>query len=176
MPSTNKLDNVQRLRLVECHNDDDWWADMKPTSNGEFVRFEDVEKALVGDSDLGGGLTHNGKPVSMHIAPGKAGGMLVFRCGLRKRRIPLAQILSNVVEPKPTGLTDEDLVNLEEIERRASIMVINAPDDVSEKARYSAKVALLALIRELRDERREEAGLPPVDWRGNQEAWDKENE
>ena len=118
------------------------------------------------------GLKHKGKPVTTQVVPGPGGGSLVFRCGLKRRRIPLAQILSNVVEPRPEGVTDEDLVDLGALYRRLRTMVFDAPEDVDEKARYRARCATLALVRAMRDERREEAGLPPVQWRGTPEEWE----
>lgn len=111
------------------------------------------------------GLTYKGQHVQTGFAPTATGGNLVIQCGLKRRTIPLRQILSNVAEPAPEGTTAEDLVTLDKLEPRLAIMVMDADSDVNEKARYLAKCAVLALVREMRDERRAEAGLPKVKWK-----------
>jgi hypothetical protein len=109
-------------------------------------------------------LTHKGKPVEATIVPDAQGGHLLFKCGMKKRRVPLHQVLANVLEPKPAGTTAEDLVDLRALEPRVAIMALAAETDEDEKALLRAKCALLRLVRGLRDERRADAGLPPVSW------------
>ena len=111
------------------------------------------------------GLKHRGKPVTVGLQPAKGGGILIFKCGMKRRRVPLAQILTNLLQPDYEGTTDEDMVNLGALESKIATMALNAETDEEEKAIYKAKTKLLRVVRNMRDDAREEAGMPPVTYR-----------
>lgn len=107
------------------------------------------------------GITLGGKPVSVILKATDDGGELHFRRGTKTKKIPLQQILTNVMSDKPsTGeMVDTDWVNLGELESRIMI---------SATMPAGVKSGLWQIIRNMRDERREEQGKPPVIWRGEQ--------
>lgn len=100
------------------------------------------------------GLNYKGRPVEISLIPGTGGGVLEFTCGMRKRSIPLERVLANLLQPT-TATTDGDTVDLKRLETRVAVVAVD----------YSAKAAFLGAVRDLRDELREEEGLPPIDWR-----------
>lgn len=108
------------------------------------------------------GLTHRGDAVEVGLKPSRTGGVLLFRSGMKKRAIPLAQILANVVEAKPPGVCDADWVELGALERRVAILALDI--DLGDKEAHALKVALWQLVRAMRDERRDDRDLPPVRW------------
>lgn len=121
-------------------------------------------KKLTARKTFDTGLKLRGKPVTVGLEPGVGGGKLLFKSGVKSARISFRQILANVLEPKPAGVTDEDLVDLGSLENRIGIMVLNAETDEEEKALCAAKCKVMNLVRDMRDERRLEAGLRAVTW------------
>ena len=89
----------------------------------------------------------------------QSGGYLGFlHCG-KKKKISLQQILSNMINPKATGLMDKEKVDLNALESR--IMIQHESTFTPEIKGY-----LFHIIRQIRDEKRKERGMPPVIWRG----------
>lgn len=107
--------------------------------------------------ELATGLTHKGQPVKVTVAPTKEGGDLYLQKGHKRKVIPLATILANVLEPKPDAVSPADWVELATLENRLMVTGHECSQD--------ARGLLFEVVRELRNERREDRGLPPVRWR-----------
>ena len=110
------------------------------------------------------GLKLRQRDVSVTLKPSHRkdpvqGGWLIFTCKGKEKKIPLSQILINIMSDLPStqGLIRSDWVHLADLE---SQVMIQAPDVME----VSSKASLYRIIRRMRDERRKEKGLPPVVW------------
>jgi hypothetical protein len=135
-----------------------------------------LDKQLIRDT----GMEQDGKPVYVILNPGQDGGSLEFKSkGSRKDgvSIPLRKIFNDLVgtetnevveqeqessEVKPKikrekgdNLDALDMVDLRVLERRIAI-------DARPEMANAIKNVLMMIIREIREEAREEAGEPPV--------------
>lgn len=118
--------------------------------------MEKLTKPIILDT----GLMHRGDFVSVAIQPSENGGDLVFRNGLKRKAIPLHQILSNVVESRPSNVCAADWVDLAALETAIMIYAEECEEDYPLKARS----VLYKVTRGLRDKRRADRGEHPVVW------------
>lgn len=121
-------------------------------------------KKLSEDQMFDTGLTRNGKPVAVGLVPDRKGGRLIFKCGHKRRAVPLAQILMNLIDPAATGTTDLDVVNLGALESWLMVSVFEMETDEEEAIADRVKGLMWRRVRELREHRREAAGYKPVAW------------
>jgi hypothetical protein len=111
------------------------------------------------------GLKHKGRDITIALEPSRKGGSLVFRTGSKTRKIPLAQILANIVEKRPPDVCAADWVELGGLESRVAINACEVGDGENDhKIAHLAKTLLWNLVRDARDERREDRGQAPVSW------------
>ena len=123
-----------------------------------------LEKPLIRETNL----VHNDKPVIVTLVPTKTGGNIIFKeKGGRGKgvEVPLSKVLADatgvvrtpVKAPAPTVPTgtaeDADLVDLGTLEARIMI-------DGTDKLTPDVKGHLWSIVREIREERREDLGLP----------------
>lgn len=123
-----------------------------------------LDKPLVRETGL---VNAEGKDIFIMLIPGEDGGVLAFRekgKGGKGFEISLKKVLEAVVggstpevKPIPMDGAEEcvDLVDLSILEPR---LMIQAESVMT----HEAKTALWEIIREIREERREDMALPPL--------------
>jgi hypothetical protein len=118
-----------------------------------------LTKPLVRDT----GLERDGKPVTVTLVPTDIGGMIVFKQkGGRGKgvEIPLMKLLDGAVgtvKRTPVKGTAELADNVDMSTLEARIMI-----DGSDEWTPAIKGRFWSIIREMREERREDMGLPPL--------------
>lgn len=109
------------------------------------------------------GLMAGDNPVYVTLIPTKDGGAIVFKeKGTRGsgKTIPLKSLIESPTERTPVVVDSEDpgtadLIDMATLETR---IMIQAGEDMTP----AIKGKLQSIVREIREERREEFGLPPV--------------
>lgn len=113
-------------------------------------------------------VNDNGKEVMVIINPGEGGGSIAFRekgKGGKGCEVPLKKVMEAafgggdqpVAVPMLGHKSEADLVDLAELEAR---IMIQAPEVME----TGAKAVLFEIIRELREERREDLGQEKLAW------------
>jgi hypothetical protein len=143
-----------------------------------------LDKSLIRDS----GLTRNQNPVFVVLLPSEDGGQIAFKEKGRHGKgtsISLKQVMEiafgdndkkgtieKVVEKKSQSVSategSEDLVDLASLESR--LMIDGEPFMID-----AVKAHLFEIVREIREERREELGLEPIA-RGTKARRKREND
>ena len=114
------------------------------------------------------GLQRDGKPVYVTLVPNSAGGSIVFKekGGRKGVEVPLSKVMASALGIKRTPVahpdaeadddnTDAaDLIDMRTLEARVMIE--------GEGLTPETKGCFWGIVREIREERREDLGLPPV--------------
>jgi len=141
-----------------------------------------LDKPIIRDA----GLTRNGKPVFVVLLPSSEGGSIAFREKGKHGKgveIPLSRVMGTAfgdaeAAPAPAVKAEAapvvkkegsgDLVDLASLEVR---LMIDGESVMTPEVRGR----LFEIVREIREEQREEIGLPPV-FRGTKSCQRKEDE